>query len=331
MIFKEKADFTPSDKFEKAGHEAERKVAYYLRMAFGDEPRLLILNDLRLEFEDGITAQMDHLLIHQFGLIIIESKSIAGKLQVKDDGQWMRWYHDTKTGKDRSLGMQNPIKQARLQGQTLQHVLLKSATEDTRKMLENFPVDVLVTISDAGVFLAHDRSLYPEVCKADQVEEKIKHLVLERAATSQPNSFRLSEANKLTLAEYLVKIHRPYSSDHKETYAQIPNTETVRIGQKVFEYVVRPDTPKSFITSVINATKPRVTWTQHACRKCHSANLEIRYAKNYFFKCLDCDTNSRIEANCPRCNRLLKVRKDKNQFFVECSACQTSELFHVNK
>ncbi len=87
-------------------------------MALGDEPKLLILHDLRVEFEDGITAQMDHLVIHQHGIIIIESKSVAGKLQVQDDGQWVRWYSQG-AGKDRSMGMPNPIKQAKLQGQTL--------------------------------------------------------------------------------------------------------------------------------------------------------------------------------------------------------------------
>ena len=118
MIIKENLNPVPLDKFEKAGYEAERKVAYYLKMAFGDDSKLLILHDLRVEFEDGITAQMDHLIIHEHGLIIVESKSVAGKLQVQDDGQWIRWYSQ-KGGKDSSIGMENPIKQASRQGQTL--------------------------------------------------------------------------------------------------------------------------------------------------------------------------------------------------------------------
>ena len=103
MIVKENTNPTPTDRFEKAGYEAERKVAYYLKMAFGENPDLLILNDLRIELEDGITAQMDHLIIHQHGLVIIESKSVAGKLQVQDDGQWVRWYPQSQ-GKDKSIG-----------------------------------------------------------------------------------------------------------------------------------------------------------------------------------------------------------------------------------
>lgn len=36
MIVKENLNVIPQDKFEKAGYAAERKVAYYLKMAFGD-------------------------------------------------------------------------------------------------------------------------------------------------------------------------------------------------------------------------------------------------------------------------------------------------------
>ncbi len=88
MIIKENNNRVPSKRLEKAGHAAERKVAYYLKMAFGNDPNLLILHDLRLEHEDGITAQMDHLVIHCNGIIVIESKSVAGKLRAQDDGQW---------------------------------------------------------------------------------------------------------------------------------------------------------------------------------------------------------------------------------------------------
>ncbi|MDR2876208.1 MAG: NERD domain-containing protein [Methylobacillus sp.] len=335
MIAKEKTDSIPGDKLEKAGYDAERKVAFYLRMAFDEDPDTLILNDLRLEHKDDITAQIDHLLIHPHGLIIIESKSVTGKLQVRDDGQWVRWYLDKKTGKDRSIGMQDPIKQAKLQGQTLRRVLLDAASEDTRKVLENFPIDILVTVSDGGVFLAHDRLLYPEVCKADKTEEHVKEILLRRAENTKENDFKLSDANKTKLANYLISRHRPYQpapGSADKTPVPFPTQAAPRsemvVEQKLAEYVV--DTLKKFI-GVADTTASSKNKFTHGCRKCGSGNLEIRYVKNYFFRCLDCDTNTRIDATCPGCNRLLKIRKDKDQFFAECKACATSALFFVNK
>lgn len=339
MIVKENVNPVPSDKFEKAGHDAERKVAYYLKMAFGSEPRLLILHDIRLEFEDGITAQMDHLLIHQYGLIIIESKSVAGKLQVKEDGQWLRWFSN------QSRGMQNPIKQARLQGQTLKRVLLNSSKENTRKVLEKFPIDVLVSISDSGEFVAHKRNLYPEVCKADQVDDRVKEIVLSRAKNALTDDFVLSDVNKTKLAEHLVKNHRPYQKK-SEPDIKTPIIELVKNTKNEITKIKIPIQPNPEISTYnpFNKQKTAVGILgiiasafngpdikfEHRCLHCKSNKIEIKYGSNYYFKCLNCSKNYPIVATCHTCKKTLKIRKEKKYFFAECTACKTSELFHVN-
>jgi len=340
MIIKENSNTIPLDKFERAGYEAERKVAYYLKMAFDDSTQLLVLNDLRVEFDDGINAQMDHLIIHQHGLIIIESKSVAGKLQAQDDGQWVRWYSQS-SGKDRSVGMPNPIKQAKLQGKTLKRVLLKGTNESTRKILEEFPIDVLVTFStsNGGVFIANDKSLYPEICPADAVDDYVKAIIANRANTAEEHNFILSEVNRMKLASFLVKAHKPYQTPeataYKITTDQVTAETVLKTEQKTSEYVVA-NKPKAtdiigIITETINNT-PTVTEAKfkHTCRKCQSDNLEVRFGKNYYFKCLSCDENNRIDATCPSCKSLLKIRKDRYKFFAECIRCDTSELFHTN-
>jgi Nuclease-related domain len=341
MIIKENNNPIPADKLEKAGYDAERKVAYYLKMAFGDNPNLLILNDLRVEFEDGITAQMDHLVIHQHGIIIIESKSVAGKLQVQDDGQWVRWYSQG-AGKDRSIGMPNPIKQAKLQGQTLKRVLLTSASnENMRKALEAFPTDVLVTFStsNGGIFLAKDKQLYPEVCPADAVDDYVNKIIADSAKNAKAQDFSLSEVNRTKLAEYLVRIHKPYQAS--STVAEKPYSKPVlantpvKVEQKTSEYIVA-DKPKpnSIIGAIADAISSALTTPEskfkHSCRKCKTDKLEVRFGKNYYLKCLSCDENNRIDVTCSNCKSLFKIRKDKRHFFAECSGCKTSELFHIN-
>jgi Nuclease-related domain len=359
MIVKENHNPVPTDKFEKAGYDAERKVAYYLKMAFGDEPRLLILHDVRLEFEDGITAQMDHLLIHQYGLIIIESKSVAGKLQVKEDGQWLRWFNNY------SSGMLNPIKQASLQGQTLKRVLLNSSKETTRKVLEDFPIDVLVSISDSGQFIAHKRELYPEVCKADQVDDKVKAIVLSRANNAKGGDFTLSDLNKDKLAHHLIKNHKPYQRNlHvnnkliEESHLVTPNTQKNVAGEitkistknfgkasKILAQVNNPNSVKEEISTYLPFSKPKPAGLisafanifsspeikyKHNCPHCKSEDVEVKYGNNYFFKCLNCSKNYPINVSCHTCNKSLKIRRDKKQHFAECLVCKTSELFHIN-
>lgn len=340
MIIKENNNPIPAEKFEKAGYDAERKVAYYLKMAFGDNPDLLIINDLRVEFEDGITAQMDHLVIHKHGMIIIESKSVAGKLQVQDDGQWVRWYTQG-SGKDKSIGMPNPIKQAKLQGQTLKRVLLKSATNElTRKALEEFPTDVLVTFStsNGGIFIAKDKQLYPEVCPSDAVDDNVKKIVLDRVKNAKTQDFSLSAINQTKLAEHLVKIHKPYQAatiNIEKSYLKPEATSQLKVEEKVFDYApVTSPKPTSILGAIAdvisNVLVSPESKFKHVCRKCNSDNLEVRFGRNYYLKCLSCDENNRIDATCPKCKSLLKIRKEKDLFFAECKKCNISELFHNN-
>jgi Nuclease-related domain len=336
MIIKENTNAIPTDKLGKAGYDAERNVAFKLRMAFGENPNLLILNDLKVEFEDGITAQMDHLVIHQHGIIIIESKSVAGNLVVEENGQWIVWYGKTKKGRE------NPIKQAKIQGQTLRNVLLKSATnEHTRTAMKALPADVLVTFStkNGGTFYAKDKQPYTEVCPDHALDDRVNEIVTMRAKNAKAEDFSLSEAYRSKLAEHLVKIHKPYQAS--STIAEKPYSKpavantSVKVEQKTSEYIVA-DKPKP--TSIIGAIADAISSTftapeskfKHACRKCKSDKLEVRFGKNYYLKCLSCDENNRIDVSCSNCKSLFKIRKDKRHFFAECSGCKTSELFHIN-
>lgn len=334
MIFKENNNASPTDKLAKAGYDAERKVAFYLNRFFGENPDLLILNDLRVESGE-ITAQMDHLIIHQHGIIIIESKSVAGKLQVQDDGQWIRWYAQSNA-KDKSIGMPNPIKQAKIQGLTLMDVLSKAVNENARPALKALPVDVLVAFSNhnGGVFIAKDKTLYPEVCPADAIDDRVNEILAKRA--NNPQDFSLSETNRDKLANYLIKINKPYQAPitvTNKTY-QRPETEVLlKVRQDVTEFAP-VENPSSISGSPAGVVSNTLTSPQskfkHVCRKCKSEKLEATYGRNYYFKCLSCDENTPITANCILCKEPLKIRKDKNQFFAECKKCNTSELFYVN-
>ena len=336
MIIKENNNLVPTDKLGKAGYDAERNVAFKLKMAFGENPNLLILNDLKVESDEGITAQMDHLIIHQHGVIIIESKSVAGNLVVEDDGQWIVWYGKDKNGRD------NPIKQAEIQGKTLRKVLSKCATnEHTRKAMEALHTDVLVAFStkNGGTFFAKDKKPYPQICPDHALDDRVNELITMRAKNAKVEDFSLSEVHRSKLAELLVKIHETYQAPTSPAIAPYTKTamadKPLKAEQKVSEYIVA-DRPKS--TSIIGAIANAISSTftapetkfKHACRKCKSDKLEVRFGKNYYLKCLNCDENNRIDATCPNCKSLFKIRKDKKQFFAECSGCKTSEIFHMN-
>lgn len=101
---------------QAAGDRQEKDVAFYLRRAFKDDQNILILNDYRFVHNDE-TAQIDHLIVHRSGFIVIESKSIHGEVRVNTEGEWSRSY------KGQWSGMASPIRQAELQMELLRDFL----------------------------------------------------------------------------------------------------------------------------------------------------------------------------------------------------------------
>lgn len=85
MIIKELEHANGGNARVVAGRAAEEQMAHYLRRAFAGDPDILVINGLRLETEDD-AAQIDHLIIHPYGLIIIESKSVTTRLRVSAQG-----------------------------------------------------------------------------------------------------------------------------------------------------------------------------------------------------------------------------------------------------
>lgn len=128
MIEKDKDSLQLSDKFQQAGYEAEKQMAFYLRRAFADSTDFFVYNDLRIE-RKGEFAQIDHLVLHRFGLVIVESKSVTGTIEVNAKCEFVRVYNGQRRG------MQSPVQQAKLQSDLLRAILNDNRTSLRRKVM----------------------------------------------------------------------------------------------------------------------------------------------------------------------------------------------------
>lgn len=186
MIAKELDPFYSNDKFQVAGRKAEEQMAFYLRRYFASSDEIYVINGLKIH-ANGESAQIDHLIIHPNGMLIIESKSVAEKIAVTADNQWIRKFGE------KSTGMKSPIVQAEMQ----KMVFLQFA-----KNLDRFPnqflgdnIQVLVAISDGGFIDWLDRMPISNVLKADQIcDAAIK--VIEFAAAGKPQEIIHEDALK---------------------------------------------------------------------------------------------------------------------------------------
>ncbi|MGV3570606.1 MAG: NERD domain-containing protein [Ramlibacter sp.] len=250
---------------------------------------------------------MDHLLLHPFGLTIVESKSVAGSVQIKDDGQWIRWFDK------RPQGMRSPVIQAKMQGMLLRDLLNRTVKQ--KGFFDSVELDVLTAISDAGTIQWPSTGWIPEVCKADQVPEK----VLGKVSSSRQSGAVeiLTPQHRHAIAEFLKKIHQPVGASP--------------VSRKV------PDAPSSQnaigpeASPAVNVRAPAASLPERACRHCGSTQVQAQYGKfGYYFACSACEKNSSIKFACPSCGAEGRVRKQGNQFFAECKSCEASVLYHTN-
>ena len=144
-----------------------------------------VFHGLRLEHA-GDAAQIDHLVLHRWGMILIESKSVTTRVRVNAQGEWMRW-HD-----GRWHGMPSPTLQVERQAAFLRARLREHAEELLGKVLGlqvrfgNMPLDTFVAISDQGI-IERPKGALPQVCKADQIAGQITTLLEAYRKANSPS------------------------------------------------------------------------------------------------------------------------------------------------
>lgn len=199
MILKELDPFYGRSPDEIAGRIAQDRMAYQLRRFFAKSEEIDVLNYLRVGSGKVIT-HVDHLLLHPYGLLVIERDSLAGRVQIKDDGQWIRWRNDEPSE------MRSPITRAYLRALSLKALLDKNVKQ--KGFFDAIELDVLVAVPDTGTIQWPTSGPLVEVCNADQVHERVTQRVAQcrRAASA---SGVLTPSERRRLGDFLCSLHRP--------------------------------------------------------------------------------------------------------------------------
>ncbi|WP_161883381.1 nuclease-related domain-containing protein [Deinococcus alpinitundrae] len=328
MIVKTHDAQPTQDKFQRAGDEAEKQMAFYLKRAFGENPDVHVFHNLRFE-HGGDVAQIDHLVFHRSGFIIIESKSVTSTVRINEREEWSRQWN----GEWR--GMPSPILQARRQADLLRSFLQAHKEELRGKVLLGlkqatfaaFMIDVVVAISDQGV-VQHQGAL-PDVRKADQVPDRIKELIADHVQLAHPFSRdkRSKDWGVNLPAEEFTRTSAFLRAKHCErrpVQTEASKKESLPAAKR--EAQAQAAATSSRPQSAASSSK----LPAFSCRACKSTSLEITFGRSYYFKCKSCDGNTPIQLSCPKCKGQQRTRKSGKQFFAECAACQSSELYFTN-
>ncbi len=242
-----------ADPRQRAGDSAEKQMAHYLHRALGDDPEVQVLHGLRIvdpqqPDHDGSAGvcQIDHLIVHRWGMFIVESKSVTEEVHVRPDGtggdEWTRVYRDKETG------MASPIQQAARQRDFLRNYLQRHRTElvgrhsfgfrtiarvahgtDQRGFMQA-PIQLVIAIYDGGTIRRHDGWKEPRkpfrvfVAKADAVTEKIERELgrhreganlLRKRSAGEYGLWYMEPGEPETVAEFHAERHSDRASKRK--------------------------------------------------------------------------------------------------------------------
>lgn len=342
-----------NDRRRDAGEAAERQMEFYLHRAFGHDVQVQVINDLRIvdpeqpnpDGSPGV-AQIDHLVLHRHGVIIVESKSVHDTVSVRDDGhgrdEWTRRY------RGRDSGFPSPIRQAMRQGAFLRAVLQAHRSQllglmpagmrtlskvihgSDQRSFAKMPVQVVVAISDGGKINRNKGWNPPSepfqtyVVKADLVPETISDEIkrhcsggsLLGASDGAYGTWSMEKNELEPVAAFLRDRHTPREQP-----------------RRVVEVVSPAPTPPPPPAPAPTPTAPGTA----ACKSCGGRDLEGRWGKyGYYWSCRACETNTTMPLACGACghdgrrDKTVRVRKAGPTFTRECQACGMDERIWTN-
>ena len=177
---------------------ADEQMPYYLRRFFGKSTQVDVLNQLCVS-TGGVETRVDHLVIHPYGLVVVDSRSVSGRWQVREDGRWICLDHLPAT---ESV---SPILLAYAQARSLKVFLEKKVRQ--KGFFEQVELDVLVAVPDTDAIEWSAKGALAEICNADEVPRRIDaHIEQYRSLGVGPGL--LVQEQRRRLAGFLCAKHR---------------------------------------------------------------------------------------------------------------------------
>ncbi len=327
MILKEKDVFPNGvgrDGDERAfyGHKQEQDVAFQLRREFGEHKQIHVINDLRLEHR-GERAQIDHLILHPYGFIVIESKSIVGEVTVNAAGEWSRSYQGNW------MGIPSPIRQAELQKMVLRRLLSANVEKIISKLMGiqggvgGRDWQVLCAVSSTAI-LHRDKmpkKVAVRVVKTEFLAEKVKEIVGNIAIAFIKAKPSFSKRELANIGSFLLEHTAQLSTTSGSSDSALATPElAAHVDEPAPHFSASPTPDVASLETEPTAQRQSLL----ACKQCGEANsLTGMYGQyGYYVKCGVCSTNTSMKQPCPACGwKSVRVSKDGPEYTGACRKC----------
>lgn len=228
MILK---DYVHRPDADPRSEETCAESATRLRNAFKSNEDVLLLNDIRLAFEEDRTVNVDHVVLHSYGITLVSSRAIYGKIEVNYRGEWSR------NVKGRDIAMQNPIDLYKYISKNLRENLtsnigeLLTRTKGAQRTFENMPIDVLfiqaLKSSIVGTGINQSNIIFVEALTQNINRTFVAYKKREFQMYGGLDTFKLSQSDMYAIANFLMgnEIDRasyPDTDEHTPNQVAVP-------------------------------------------------------------------------------------------------------------
>lgn len=249
---------------------------------------MFILHDLFLEY-DGLTAQIDYLIVTRKQIFVIECKNLYGNIEINQAGDFIRTV--TYGRRSKKEGIYSPITQNRRHLELIKQIrsaekgnfLTKALFE--KHFAENYRSVVVLANPKTVLYDRYaKKDVRQQVIRADQLAEYIRNAIT--ASKLKPNSDKEMES----LAQFFLGIHKEQKTDYTAKFREA--LETQEQPQIVKEVAAQQPTAPAAATD-----------KQPLCPRCGGTMVKRKAAKGpnagkEFYGC----------ANYPKCRGIINLQ-----------------------
>ena len=310
MIAKELDPYVSNHDYEQAILSAQEDLAFLMKVMFAKNPAvkrlgLRVFNGLRFEM-DNYAIQIDHLILHKYGIIVIENRSETADIDINLIGQW------TQTYKSKSLRITSPLEQGERKMEFIRSVLehnhrfLRPKRNKVQENFKNLSFELIVAISDHGNINTSSGNIPIEICRSSRVVETVLEIAEEQRKDARSIIPRVYDRSRSLSDEELFKLTAFFRKSHTPL-------DRAKIRQTT--------------SSVKKAVKKP---SYYSCNNCGSKQVFMEHNNGYQLYCLDCAHILEIDKRCSSCNKPAYVRREANKYYLECENCLHRELIFVD-
>ena len=205
----------------KNGYEAEKENAYLIDFYLKDTKNTIVLHDLRLEYS-GLTAQIDHILINRLEILILESKSFKGYLEIKKDNSLEVSYNGKITS------YPNPLEQAKRHAEVVKKILIANNIISDGFFSFGYEINSQVAINPNTT--VKNETLPELFSKADifitEWRKRTDNIGLIKAVKLLVGMKSKDEI--LNIGNFLLSMHKPIEFDYQKKYKIAKKEDTIK-------------------------------------------------------------------------------------------------------